>query len=524
MASPATMIADRSAAWVLDPVDLEQWLVLLPVAVPIAAGALLLMFRHRMRWHALLATGFMALTLAACAALLLRVMSFGPQAMTMGSWRPPYGITFEADATGALFALTATFVGLVCTLWSIVDITTTGRRYGFYSFLMVLMAGVNGVFLTGDIFNLYVWFEVFVISSFGLIILGSTRTQIDGATKYAVLNLVATTFFLVAVALLYGSFGTLNMADLTRVIAAKPTDAPLGTLATLLFAAFAMKAAAFPLNFWLPASYHTPRIVVAALFGAMLTKIGVYALLRVMAMILPLQLGALSGVVQWVAIATMMLGALGALAQDDLRRMVGFLVIAGVGSMLAGLAIGGVDALAGTIVYAVHSMLAMGAAYLLVGVVMARGGTASLARLGGLYTVQPFVAFLALLVFASIAGLPPGSGLWPKVMLVRASLAASSWGLAFALIASGFVMTLALFRVFALAFWRPAPAGMMSLPQDVPVRDMRLPVLCLSVLGGAMLWLGLMPETVIAAARLAAAGLVDPSAYIGAVPGLEALP
>ena len=168
---------------------------------------------------------------------------------------------------------------------------------------MLMMAGVGGAFLTGDVFNLYVWFEVFVISSFGLLVVGSDERQIDGAVKYAILNLVATTLFLIATGYLYGVFGTLNMADIARQGRGRGAAAPLMTLATLYLVAFGMKAAAFPVNFWLPASYHTPKIVTSALFGGLLTKIGIYALLRVLVMLMPAERAALSGLIGWIAIA-----------------------------------------------------------------------------------------------------------------------------------------------------------------------------------------------------------------------------
>ena len=206
--------ADLAAAIVTTPVALADWLVIAPVALPILTGALLLMIRHHVRLHAAIAISGLAAS-AVCAALLMaRVLSGGPLVMTMGRWLPPFGIAFAADTLGALLCLTATLVGLVCALYSLRDIDTIGRRYGFYPFLMLMMAGVGGAFLTGDVFNLYVWFEVFVISSFGLLVVGSDERRIDGAVKYAILNLVATTLFLIATGYLYGVFGTLNMADL----------------------------------------------------------------------------------------------------------------------------------------------------------------------------------------------------------------------------------------------------------------------------------------------------------------------
>jgi multicomponent Na+:H+ antiporter subunit D len=514
MAAPADSSA--LAAVLSGPVAPGDWLVIAPVVIAIAGGALLLMLRHHLRWQAAYASACLLLMLAADAALLVRVLSDGPLVMTMGRWLPPFGISFVADALGAGFALVATFVALICALFSARDINTTGRRYGFYPFLMLMMAGVNGAFLTGDIFNLYVWFEVFLIASFGLLILGSERAQIDGATKYGVLNLLATALFLIATAYLYGAFGTLNMADIAAKAAGLRGSAPLMTIAALYLLAFGMKAAAFPVNFWLPASYHTPRLVTAALFGGLLTKIGVYALLRTLVMIFPVERAALSGVIEWVAIATMILGVMGALAQTDVRRMFGFLVISGVGIMLAGLALGNTAGISGTILYAVHSMLVMAALYLLAGAMREMGGSFLLTELGGIYRKSPFLTAAAFLIFLAAAGLPPGSGLWPKVMLAKASIDAGVWLLAGAILLTGFMTTIALGRVFVLAFWRDAreaePVGAAAdstrrLVVYAPLVALAIPIIVL----------GVAPEQLIRIADLASAGLIDSAAYIRAV-------
>ncbi|MBD0415930.1 Na+/H+ antiporter subunit D [Oryzicola mucosus] len=502
---------DRAQAMIAGPVASADWLIVVPVVLPIVCGALLLMFRHRMRIHAFMALAALALVTAANASMLRRVLADGPFSMTMGGWLPPFGISFTADVLGVSFALVGSAVAFICCLYSLGDIDRTGRRYGFYAFLMLMMAGVNGAFLTGDMFNLYVWFEVFLISSFGLLILGSDKAQIDGAVKYAILNLVATTLFLIATGYVYGTFGTLNMADLARKVDGLSDTAPLMTLSALYLLAFCMKAAAFPVNFWLPASYHTPRIVTAALFGGLLTKIGIYALMRSMILIFAVERAAYSMPIAIVAGATMILGALGALAQSDLRRMAGFLVISGVGVMLSGLALGSEGGLAGMAFYALNSMVVMTALYILAGTMGAAGAGFSLHDLGGLYRARPLLAAIAFLLILAAAALPPASGLWPKIVLVQASLAEGAGWLAGAILVSGFLTTLALGRVFLLAFWRPASA---SLP-IARVPSLSLAVLLLLLV--PVLLVGLYPEPVIAMSGSAAKGLLDPSAYIQAV-------
>jgi multicomponent Na+:H+ antiporter subunit D len=258
-------------------------------------------------------------------------------------------------------------------------------------------------------------------------------------------------------------------------------------------------------------------MVTAALFGGLLTKIGIYALLRVLLMLFPPERLALSGMIEWLAIATIALGAMGALAQTDVRRLFGFLVIAGVGTMLAGMALGDALAVAGTIVYAGHSMLAMAALYLLAGAMHEVGGSFMLTELGGLYGRSPFLAALAFLIFLAVAGLPPGSGLWPKVMLVKASIEAGEWRLAAAILVGGLLITLALGRVFLLVFWKEGKNGKNGSGGDAIAPRMSATYLPLAALAVPILLIGLFPEHVIRIGGTAAAGLLDSSAYVRAV-------
>ncbi|RDJ14398.1 Na+/H+ antiporter subunit D [Rhizobium grahamii] len=511
MAAPANTIADLSAAMVTAPVPLANWLVIAPVALCITLGAVLLLMRGSLRLQAQVAVPGLGVLVLLDAALLARVVAHGPLTMVMGRWLPPFGIAFTVDLFGALMALTAAVAAFAGGLYALKDVTESGRRYGFFPFLLLLMAGVSGAFLTGDVFNLYVWFEVLLISSFGMLILGSERGQIDGAMKYAVLNLIGTTLFLISVGIVYAVFGTLNMADIAGKVESVRDSAPLVTLAALVLLAFAMKAAAFPVNFWLPASYHTPRIVVSALFAGLLTKVGVYALIRVMVMLLPVEREQLSLLIAATGAATIVVGALGALAQDDIRKLLGYVVISGIGNMLVGIALGTPGGLSGAIFYALHSMVLMTALYLLAGQAAALAGSFSLAGLGGLYRRNSGFAAISFILFVAACGLPPFSGFWPKVILVRASIDVGAWWLAAAILIGGFLLTVVFGRVFLLAYWRPAAA-----PQAAASIGWRagLPLIILTALVVAF---GILPEQLLEMAQAAATGLTDPTPYLQSV-------
>lgn len=502
----------------MQPVAASEWLIVLPFAVCIAFGAILMMVRHSTWLHARIALAGLVLLVVMDAALLWKVAVHGPFTMVMGRWLPPFGIAFTADLTGVLLAFVAALAALACGVYSLSDMDENRKRYGFYPFLMLLMAGVTGAFLTGDIFNLYVWFEVLLISSFGLLVLGSEREQIDGALKYAVLNLIGTTLFLITVGYLYAIFGTLNMADIVLKANDARGAAPMMTLACLFTLAFAMKAAAFPVNFWLPASYHTPKIVVAALFGGLLTKVGVYSLLRVMVMLFPVEREELSFVIAIVAALTMVLGALGALAQNDIRRMLGYIVVSGIGYIMAGIAIGTTAGVSGAIFYAAQSVLLMTALYLVAGVAARMGGTWSLAGLGGLYKTAPLFSGMALALFFAGAGLPPFIGFWPKAMLVKAAIDIGAWWLAGSLLVSGFIVTLTFGRVFLLAFWRPqvkqASAGQVAVFDGT---GKAFAMASIAALAFIVTVGGVFPERMFSLSQQAAEGLADPTAYIRSV-------
>ncbi|WP_186390009.1 Na+/H+ antiporter subunit D [Stappia sp. TSB10P1A] len=515
---------DLSQAMRMDPVPPGDWLIVAPLLITILGGALCLMTRKNTDAQPKVAIIFLTLLVLACAGLLARVLDKGVLTMVAGNWLPPFGIAFTVDAMGATLALVSSIVALAAAVFGINDIDKSGRRYGFYPFLLLLMTGVCGAFLTGDIFNLYVWFEVLLISSFGMLVLGNERAQLDGAVKYALLNIVATTLFLIATGLLYGILGTLNMADIARKAAAGGFEGPLMTVAVLYFLAFAMKAAAFPVNFWLPASYHTPRIVVAALFAGLLTKVGVYALLRIFGVLLPDARLMLSDLIAVVAIATMLTGVIGALAQTDLRRLLGFLVISGIGSMLAGLAIGTAPAMAGAIFYAVHSILVMTALYMAAGVMRALGGSYSMRELGGLYRASPVLAAVFLMLAFAVSGLPPFSGFWPKVLLVDAALQDGHGWIAGAILLTGLLTTIAVGRVWIYAFWRGGAEGTadgqltatLVVPDEVRGPGVWLPI---GLLLGLVVLIGLQPEFMMQVAQRGALTLVEPLGYLRSVFG-----
>ena len=330
-------------------------LILLPVLLHLLFAIVLIFLWKEPLWKRIVSIAANGLILGLNIHLFIKVWNLGILTTQAGSWPAPFGITFVADAFSSLMMLLTSMAGLAVSIFSSVGVSEARIKYGYYPILHFLLMGLSGAFLTGDIFNLYVWFEIIIISSFVLLTLGGREKQIGGGIKYVALNLVASVIFLTAIAILYGLTGSLNMADLSLKVAAVENRALVNVTAILFFVGFGIKSAVFPLYFWLPASYHTPPSAIAAIFGGLLTKVGIYALLRVFSLIFIPDSFILS-TFRFVAVATLLTGAFGALVRRDIRKMFSYLIVCHIGYMIGGLALFTEMALTGTLFYLVHDI------------------------------------------------------------------------------------------------------------------------------------------------------------------------
>jgi energy-converting hydrogenase Eha subunit H len=297
-----------------------SWILAAPIIIPFATAVLAFLFRRGPEGRWLSVVGSTGLLIAS-GFLMAEVLREGVVAAQMGQWAAPFGITLVADLLSAVMVVITGITGLAVAIYALSDVDEAKEALGYHALFQVLLAGVCGAFLTGDLFNLYVWFEVMLIASFGLLILGGRREQLDGGIKYVTLNLVSTILFLSGVGLLYGMTGTLNMADLHGAVQTVDNPGLLIVIAVMFMIAFGVKAAVFPLFFWLPASYHTPAFSVSAIFAGLLTKVGVYALIRVFTLIFTTDVAYTHTILLWVAGFTMVTGVLGAAAMNDFRRI-----------------------------------------------------------------------------------------------------------------------------------------------------------------------------------------------------------
>ncbi len=432
----------------------------LPVLLPLlgAAAALLVGGRHP---HTQRVLSILVLTavLAVSVALLVIADAEGAAAVAVGGWPVPLGISLVVDRLSALMLVVAATVALGVLVFAVGQGVADGDEETpisiFHPTFLVLIAGVANAFLAGDLFNLYVGFEILLTASYVLLTLGGSAPRIRAGITYIIVSLLSSLLFLAAIGLVYAATGTVNMAQL----AVRLQDLPDGTqllLQSVLLIAFCIKAAVFPLSAWLPDSYPTAPAPVTAVFAGLLTKVGVYAVIRTQTLLFPG--GALDSVLMWAALATMVIGILGAVAQTDIRRILSFTLVSHIGYMIFGISLASQAGLAGAVFYVVHHIAIQTTLFLVAGLVERQGGSTSVDRLGGLALASPLLAILFFVPAMNLAGIPPFSGFIGKLGLLEAGVADGGW-LPIVLVAGGAVTSLltllAMSRVWSRAFWRP---------------------------------------------------------------------
>ncbi|MCG6112523.1 MAG: Na+/H+ antiporter subunit D [Paracoccus sp.] len=497
-----------------------SWLLVYPIIIPLLTGVLAYLFRNSPAGRWISVAGTVALLMASIM-LMAEVLEQGVVAAQMSNWQAPFGITLVADLLGGVMVVITAITGLATVIYTLSEIPERMERLGFHALLQMLMVGVVGAFLTGDLFNLYVWFEVMLISSFGLLVLGGTREQLDGGIKYVMLNLVSTIMFLAGIGLLYGLTGTLNMADLHLAVRGVENTGLLTTIAVMFMVAFGVKAAMFPLFFWLPASYHTPPVAVSAIFAGLLTKVGVYALIRMFTLVFDQDVAFTHTILLWLAVVTMVTGVLGAAAMNDFRRILSFHIISQIGYMVLGLALYTPLGLMGAVFYLVHHIIVKANLFFVAGVAKRIAGSTDLARIGGLYAHAPLLAFLFLIPAFSLAGFPPLSGFWAKYVVVKAALDLQMWFVAGVALGVGLLTIFSMTKIWGSAFWPAHPDGIKPRLSDLPTFDrvaLMLPIIALAAL---TCLIGLFPEPFVQFAERSANQLLDPTDYVTTVLGVQ---
>ncbi|MCX2968253.1 MULTISPECIES: Na+/H+ antiporter subunit D [Streptomyces] len=432
-------------------------LVSLPVLLPVLAAGLSLTAAPHSTRQRLLTGAVLSLVLADAVALLVLVERDGPVVVRAGDWAPPIGIVLVADLLSALLLALAVLVALAVLLFAVGQ--GTADRSGslaipYHPAYLLLVAGIALAFLSGDLFNLFVAFEMLLAASYVLITLNAGEPRVRAGMTYVMTSLTSSLMFLTAIGLVYAATGTVNLADLADRV--PQLDPGLRTaLSLLLLVVFGIKAAVVPLHFWLPDSYPTAPAPITAVFAALLTKVGIYAMVRTQTLLFP------RDDTWWVgaclAVATMLVGILGALAQDDVNRLLSFTLVSHVGFMVFGLALFDVAGLTGTILYIVHHITVQATLFLVAGLVVDAAGTPELSRMERgerRRPVHPATGVFFLLGALSLAGIPPFSGFIAKFALLRAAV--GQGGTAAYLLAAAALVTSLLTLYAMVRVWRGA--------------------------------------------------------------------
>jgi len=485
-------------------------LLVLPVVIPLVTGMILIFLQRRPRLQRGLGIAGVILSLSLAGYLVRTVHERGIQTLNIGGWPAPFGITLVADMLSALLVFAAFIVALACLMFA-GPAAGKHERYYLYPLMLILVCGVNGSFLTGDIFNLFVFFEVMLIASYVLLTLGSKREQLRQSIKYVLINMISSTLFVVAVAYLYAIAGTLNMAHLSERVAEAGQDGLLTTVSLLFLAVFGIKAALL-LFFWLPGPYSAPPAVVTALFAALLTKVGIYAILRVFTLIFYHQPQITHTALMVMGAFSMVLGALGAAFHWRIRKILAYNVIISAGFIAFGIGASSAVSLTGALYYLLHDIIAKAWIFILGGAVIGIAGTDRLKEIKGLIHYRPALGWMFLLAVLAVAGVPPLSGFPGKMLILKGGIERELYLLTAIGLAVSLIALYSLMKVFIHSFWGEALLN--EGEQHDTGKGALLPGAMLSALA---VGLGIGAEWVLAYIEPAVETMMNPRIYIDAV-------
>lgn len=493
--------------------------IALPLIVPFALAILLLATRSDKlsRWIGPL--GSIAMLLVALF-LNYQLQQQGVISLNTGGWIAPFGIVLVVDHLSSLMLIVSSVIAFVISLYANQNLSDEIPLSRFYFFFFTLNMGVNGAFITGDVFNLYVWFEVMLISSFVLITLGKKKEQLEGGIKYLALNIIGSMLFLAGLGLLYGKTGTLNMAHLAEILKNDHQAALMNPSSVLFFVAFGIKAAVFPLYFWLPSSYHTPDITISSLFAGLLTKVGVYTLIRFFTLFFVQDQAFWHNLLLIVAGLTMVSGGMAAASYYETRRILSYHIISQIGYMIMGLGIFTPLAIAGAIFFTIHNMIAKTGTFIAAGLIAKIKGTYELKDVGGLYKQNPLLAILFIIPAFALAGFPPISGFFAKFMLLKAGIESGQYLITAVALLTGFLTLYSMIKIWNEAFLKKqSEANTVTTHVKLSFAD----YLPLAILAAASLLMGIFASPIFEYVMEAGNQLFEPSEYINAVLKNEAL-
>jgi len=490
-------------------------IIVLPVVIPMLA-AILAVFGYRSRgWQKIVVGIGIVLNLIVALTIVQTTYLNGMIVLPVGAFPPPFSIVLAVDVFSGIMLVLAGIIAFVTLYYSFLTIDAGRESHFYYPLFALQMMGINGAFVTGDIFNLFVFFEILLISSYILLVLGGEPYQLREGFKYIILNMISGTVFLIGVAVLYSVTGTLNMADIALKVAQAPQKGLLTAVGMTFLVVFGMKGALFPMYFWLPRSYFAPPDAIAALFGALLTKVGIYATIRMFTLIFNFDPGFMHYIILVIAGFTMFLGVLGALSQMDFKRILSYHIISQVGYMVMGLGIFTPLGLVGAVFYIIHHILVKSGLFLCAGVASEVLGSTHLKRLGGLAKTNAGIGWIFFILALSLAGVPPFSGFFSKFVLIQAGMEEQRWGIVIVSLVVSFLTLFSMMKIWRYAFWGTTPEGAKPLTGSAYWKLLPPP----AILALCTIVIGLNAEFFLQYVDVAAEQLMHPEIYIQAVLG-----
>lgn len=487
--------------------------LLLPIIIPFFFGMLLMFGQKKIAYQRITTLLGLVISILCAFGLVASVYENGPQIVTLGNWPAPFGITMVSDMVSALLVLTTLILTFFIVWYGFESIKKEREQFFYYPAVMFIIVGVNGAFTTGDIFNLFVFFEVLLMASYLLIVLGGEKAQLRESIKYILVNVISSAFFVITVAFLYSVVGTLNMADISQKITEINQPGILTVIAILFLLVFGMKAAIFPLYFWLPGAYSAPPVPVLALFGALLTKVGVYAITRTYTLFPTQEVAFTHELLLILSILTIVAGCIGALAHFDVKQIIIYNIVIAVGVILFGVAQMNEAGLEGAMFYLIHDMVIKAALFMLIGIVIYVTGTTNLRKMGGLMKTYPALGWFYLIAALGLAGVPPLSGFIGKLLIVQGGFEAGNIWTSVFILASSIVVLLSVMRIFIYAFW--GEQGQLATNvEKKKYNRLFFPTMLLVVVS---IFYGIGTEWLTPFIKQAANVLMDPSIYIDAV-------
>lgn len=486
--------------------------LIFPIIIPFFFAIILIFLRTNI----LVQRAFTLIALATssvCAFLLmLEVKNEGIQMVTFGDWPAQFGITMVADGVSTLLVLSTSILAFFI-VWFGFPIIGEGReKHFYYSGILMITTGVNGAFTTGDIFNLFVFFEVLLISSYLLIVIGGEKAQLKESMKYIIVNVISSSLFVITVAFLYSVIGTLNMADISHKIAGVNQPGIITTIGIMFLMVFGLKAAIFPLYFWLPSSYSAAPTPVLALFGALLTKVGVYAIMRTYSLFFSHDTSYTFEVLLILSIITIIAGSIGALAHFDVKQIIIYNIVIAIGVILFGVAQASETGYLGAMFYLVHDMIIKAALFMLIGIIIIVTGTSNLRKMGGLMKTRPVLGWLYLVAAFGLIGIPPLSGFIGKLFILKSGFEQENIVTTLIVLASSIVVLLSAIRIFIYTFWGEQKET--AAVDEVQYKKIMIPTAILVLIS---VLFGVGAEWITPFMQQAANVLTDPSIYVDAV-------